>query len=126
MPPRNSSPARRRLDPCERIGRLPRRVRAERKPRTRLLERAPRVGLRGDPRPVFIGQLAIGDGMDRLHRGDHADPRKALHVFRVNALGVLDAWPPATPRFSMRRQRVERPTHGAITDGMEAYVQPGA
>src|SRR5207247_2423163 len=71
-PPGLPAPGGRGLDPGRRVGRVHRRVRAECQPHTRALEGAPRVRVLRDRRPQRIRELAVGDGVDRLHGGDHA------------------------------------------------------
>src|SRR5260370_42413705 len=122
MPGGPAPPGGRRFDAEKGVGCLHRRAGAERQPSTRALESTPCVCVCSDVRPVLIRKLAIGDRVDWLHRCDYADACEPLHVFRVDALRMLDPGPPETPRLAVRHERVERPSHRAVTDGMQAHV----
>src|SRR5712691_6498820 len=126
MPACAAAPGGRRIDAEQRIGGLDRRVGTECEPRAGPLERPPRIRACGDAGPVLFRQLAIGHGVDRLHGCDHADACEPLHVFGVDALRVLDAGPPETPRLAMRFERVESPPYRAVTDGVQADVELSA
>jgi len=81
--------------------------------------------MRAHVRPVRFRELAVGDGVDRLHRSDCAGARKAPDVLGIDALRVLDAGSPVTPGPTVRGQRVESPADRAISDCVQANVQLG-
>ena len=125
MPSGPAPPCDCRVNAQQRIRCLHGRVRPEDQPDPGPFERAPGVGVCGDPRPVLIRELAIGDGVDRLHRGDGSRAFEPAYILRIHALRMLDARPPVAPRAGVRCQRVESASHGRVADGVQAHVEPG-
>src|SRR5258708_37659157 len=114
------------VDPEQRVGRFDRRVRSESESSAGPLQRSPCVCVRSDRGPLGVSQLAVGNRMDRLHRRDHANGCKALLVFRMHALRMLDARTPLAPCAPARLQGVKCSPYRAVTDCVEAYVELGA
>src|SRR5437867_12154954 len=80
-----------RLEPEEGLGRIERGIRAEDEPRPGAGKAFPGVGACGPPAPVAAGHGAVGQKMDRLHRGENPEPTESLPILGPRELDVLHA-----------------------------------
>jgi hypothetical protein len=69
---------------------------------------------------VPLGDIAVGDGVLRLDRGDDAEPREPGQVLGADQLGMLD--PAATTHLL---EGVQRRGIGPVADGVDGWVQAG-
>ena len=113
-------------DAGERVERGDRGVGAEGQVRAGVEQVAEPVGRRRPRPPDAVGEVAVVERVQRLHRGGHAERGKAGQVGVVDALGVLDPGRhrDALPGVAARLQAVERGPHRRVADRVHRHREP--